>query len=125
MNRQPPAPPPDPDSSPLDRIELELTAEAFPGLATFAAGYLHEELALEHGSAAGAAWAFCEEADLEEVAQATRGWELLEILGRERGLAAASLLLIGRFGSSWQPSEAGDLERVGAELRRGLEGWDE
>jgi hypothetical protein len=125
MNGQPIPHLPDPEASVLDRIELELTAEEFPGLASFAAGYLHEELELEHGSAAGAAWAFCQEADLEEVAQAARGWELLELVGRERGAAAAALLLVGRFGSAWQPSESGDLERVGAELRRALEGWDE
>ncbi len=125
MNRQPPLPAEDRDASALDRIEQELTAETFPGLAAFAAGYLHEDLEPEHGSAAGAAWAFCEEADLEEVAQAARGWELLELVGRERGTAAAALLLVGRFGSAWQPAEPGDLERVGVELRRGLEGWDE
>ncbi|NLN11494.1 MAG: hypothetical protein GX178_07785 [Acidobacteria bacterium] len=119
-----PASPP-PETPSLTRLELELTAESHPGLAILVGGYLHEDHAREYGSAAAAAWAFCRDAEFDELADATRGWELLELLGRERGCAAAARLLVERFGSGWQPQAPGDLERVGAELRRALEGWDE
>lgn len=125
MNGQPTAFPPASGAPALDRVALELTADAFPGLAALVGGYLHQEHEIEHGSAAAATWAFCREADLEEIADAARGWELVELLGRERGPAAAAHLLVERFGSAWRPQAPGELERVGAELRRALEGWDE
>jgi hypothetical protein len=97
-----------------------LDATSCPTLAAFAGGYLHEELAVEHGSAAEAAWAFCHDAEPEEIAALAREWDLLESIARHLPLAEVSELLAIRFGAAWQPLSAVEIAAVGAELRAAL-----
>lgn len=93
-----------------------LDAESCPALAAFAGGYLHEDLALDHGSAAEAAWAFCHDVELEEIAALAREWELLESIARHLPIAEVAELLSTRFGAAWQPVAFAEIAAVTAEL---------
>ncbi|QQR72190.1 MAG: hypothetical protein IPJ17_11695 [Holophagales bacterium] len=93
-----------------------LDAEACPALAAFAGGYLHEDLALDYGSAAEAAWAFCHDVELDEVAALAREWELLESIARHLPIPEVAELLAARFGAAWQPVSFAEISAVTAEL---------
>lgn len=110
------------DRSPhdLDEVEDRLAPEELPRLAYFLGAYLHEDLALDHGSAAAAAWAYAEEAELDELEELAADWETLQVAARRLPLARVNALLRERFGSSWQAVSAAEVEAVAAELRRAL-----
>ena len=102
------------------RVAAGLDESSCPALAIFAGGYLHEDLVVEYGSAAEAAWSFCHDAELEEVAALAREWELVESIARHLPLAEVADLLANRFGSAWRPLSRDEIAAVGAELRRAL-----
>jgi len=104
----------------FDELEERVAPETLPRLAVFLGAYLHEDLALEHGSAAAAAWAYAEEAELDELEELAADWDALTVAARKLPLARVNALLRERFGSSWQAVSAAEIEAVGAELRRAL-----
>lgn len=110
------------DRSPHDPDEIEdrIAPELLPRLAFFFGAFLHEDLALEHGSAAAAAWAYAEEAELDELEELAADWDALAAAARRLPLARVNALLRERFGSSWQAVSAAEIDAVGAELRRAL-----
>lgn len=108
-----------PSDEPVD-YEDRLAPELLPRLAYFLGAWLHEDLALEHGSAAAAAWAYAEEAELDELEELAADWETLRAVARKLPLARVNAMLRERFGSSWQALSAAEIDAVGAELRRAL-----
>lgn len=116
MNERPPD---DPPGDPIDS-EDRLAPELLPRLAYFLGAWLHEDLAVEHGSAAAAAWAYAEEAELDELEELAADWDILRTVARKLPLERVNALLRERFGSSWQALSTAELDAVGDELRRAL-----
>jgi hypothetical protein len=110
------------DRAPDEPFDLEerLAPDVLPRLAYFLGAWLHEDLALEHGSAAAAAWAYAEEAELDELEELAADWEELRAAARKLPLARVNALLRDHFGSSWQAVSAAEIDAVGAELHRAL-----
>jgi hypothetical protein len=105
--------------------EAPLFPEQLPHLARFLATYLHEDLEPVHGSAGGAARAFVEESDDDEIEALARDWDALRSVAGARGLTAAGELLACRFGSAWSPASYAELDAVAGELARALDPFGE
>lgn len=103
-----------------DELEKVLTPERLPRVAFFLDGYLHEDFAVEHGSAAGAAWAYAQEAELDELEELAAEWATLRAAAETLSLSRFNRLLVERFASAWQATSAGEVENVGRELERAL-----
>ena len=101
-------------------FEAEITPDALPRLAFFLAGYLHEDLAPEHGTAARAAYEYAAEAELDELEELAREWEVLRAAARALPLGRLNALLRSRFGSAWQAATAEEIEAVAREFERAL-----
>jgi hypothetical protein len=91
------------------RAGRPLTREDLPALHEFARGYLHQDVAVEHGDAAGAARAFVADAseeerralvvDLRRVRDVTRGWTA----------ARRARLFAQELGAAWVPETDADI----------------
>lgn len=103
--------------SPFER----LTPEDLPRLAIFLAGYLREDLLPEHGSAQRAAWDYVSEAELDELQELARDWQVLQAAARELPLAEVNRALRERFDSSWQALSRAEIDAVGEEFVRVLD----
>lgn len=101
-------------------FESRLTPDELPRVAFFIAGYLHEDLALEQGSAAAAAYDYSAEAELDELEELAAEWQVVCAAARELPLERLNALLRSRFGSSWQAAAASEFEAVAFELDRAL-----
>lgn len=98
-----------------------LTPEDLPRLALFVAGYLHEDLVPVHGSAQQAAWEYVREAELDELQELARDWQVLQAAARELPLAEVNRALRERFGSSWQALSRAEIDAVAEEFVRALD----
>jgi len=103
-----------------DALDARLTAEQSPRLAWFLAAYLHEDLAVEQGSAAAAAWSYAAEAELDELGELATEWDTLVEASQRWPLDRVNELLRTRFGSAWRATTAGEFEAVAFELHRAL-----
>ena len=85
----------------------------YPALRAFCRGYLHEDLAVEHGSASGAARAFLADAAPPERQAVRHEWVRLR-------RAAASPRALGRaldvLGAAWRPRTRADIADLDAVL---------
>ena len=63
-------------------FEDRLRPENLPRLALFLSGYLHEDLAVVHGSAARAAWEYAAEAEIDELGELAGEWQVLAAAAR-------------------------------------------
>lgn len=106
------------DSS-LDLAD-RLHPEALPSLAIFLAGPLARELERPDGSAARAAWEYVEEAELDELGELARDWEVLRRLAAELPIGELRRLVGERFGGAWRPGSKAEIDAVAAELERAL-----
>lgn len=111
---------PDPPATEAADFEERLRPETLPRLALFLAGYLHEDLAVVHGSAARAAWEYAEEAEIDELGELAGDWQVLAGAARALPLARVNELLRERFGSSWQAASVAELDAVAETLERAL-----
>ena len=94
------------------RLAPEVTRGAFPLVATFLRGYLHQDWAMDYESARQARDVFLDDASADERAEFMR-----ETLRLERVLAAMSLrdvtvLLTERLGGQWLPESLGEVHSV-------------
>lgn len=103
-----------------DELESGLTPERLPRVAFFLDGYLHEGFAAEHGSSAGAAWAYAQEAELDELEELGAEWATVRAAAAGLPLARFNRLLAERFASAWQATSLGEVEAIGREIERAL-----
>jgi hypothetical protein len=97
-----------------------LDAAAYPALASFLKGYLHQDFPEEHGSVAAATAAFSRDASPDE--RRLLMGDLQRLLEEAERTSSRTL---GRFvtrdlGSAWAPRSAGEL----ADILRTLRGGD-
>jgi hypothetical protein len=94
------------------------SATEFAALREFFSAYLHEDFRDEYGSAAGAAAAFCEDVEKQEIAAVYGDWKVWrKQLGAVAPEKAASA--IRKLGGAWRPQDLNDLDQVGAVLEAG------
>ena len=95
-----------------------LRGEAYPAVAGFFRGYLHEDFLQVHGSLAAAASAFVQDADPAERQQLIEELEALAASLRDRPLREVRKFVTGDLGSRWEPKSR-ELERLLELLREG------
>jgi len=98
----------------------DLRREAFPALANFLTGYLHEDYPVTHGSLANAVRAF-----IADAAPAQRRQLVEELETLTRRLSGRQLRVVRRFitadlRSRWEPRSHDDLRQL-LDLFRGSE----
>jgi hypothetical protein len=85
----------------------------FAALREFARGYLHQDFEDEYGSAAGAARAFCEDANEMEKARVAQQWKTF--VDGLAGLSADEVnRKLGEIGAAWNVTAISDLNPVTA-----------
>ena len=88
---------------------------SFMALRDFFSGYLHQDFRDEYGSAVGAAEAFCNDAQADELAAVRKEWDLWrKQLDTTAPDAAATA--IRKLGGAWYPQSLADLDAVGRAL---------
>jgi hypothetical protein len=103
-----------------EELSAALAPEQLPRVAFFLDGYLHEDFAAEHGSAAGAAWSYAQEAELDELEELGAEWATVRAAAEALPLNLFNRLLRERFASSWQAASVEEIEAVGREIERAL-----
>ena len=94
-----------------------LKATEFPALRRVFSGYLHEDALVEHGTAADALRAFCEDASASENQQLQI--EAREFLARIDGAGLKDVrALMAALGSRWVPPSRKALAALLAELTK-------
>jgi hypothetical protein len=94
-----------------------LDARSLTALVDFARGYLHQDVIAEHGSANGAAAAFCEDASDDERRRLAE--DLLRLSDAARGWPAATLarFFADELGAAWTPATLSDIHALEAIVR--------
>ena len=110
----------DPRYSDAPALRERLNAEDLPNLATFLAGYLHDDWRRQFASAAEAAFAFAGAADLDNVEELAGEWGVLVSATRELALGEINRLLRERFHTGWEVTAKTEIEAVAQELERAL-----
>ena len=108
------------DIRPGDLSLDRLSPEELPRLALFVAGYLHQDLAVVHGSAARAAYDYAAEAELDELEELAAEWEALRSLARHVPIERINDVLRQRFGSAWRAASREEIEAVAREFELAL-----
>jgi hypothetical protein len=88
-----------------------LRGEAYPAVAAFFRGYLHEDFLEVHGSLGAAVSAFIEDANPAERQQLIEELEALAASLRDRPLREVRKFVTGDLGSRWEPKSR-ELERL-------------
>ena len=96
----------------------QLRGEAFPAVAGFFRGYLHEHFLEVHGSLGAAVAAFVEDASPGERQQLIEELEALAASLRGRPLREVRHFVTADLGSGWEPKSR-ELERLLELLREG------
>lgn len=96
-----------------------LDPNRFPGLVAFFRGYLHEDFPEEHGSADGAAAAFCRDASPAERQSLAREIDALTEVTGDWPAAALRALVTGALGSRWRPASVKEVRALLRALRGG------
>ena len=109
----------DPNHQELD-LDDRLRPEELPSLAIFLAGPLARELERPDGSTARAAWEYVEEAELDELGELARDWDVLRRLAAELPIEELRRRVVERFGGVWRPESRAEIDAVAAELERAL-----
>jgi len=99
-------------------MKKRIRREAFPSLAAFLRGYLHEDFLEEHGSLRGAVEAFCRDASVDERRQLVAELEALLRTLHDHSPRELRRFVTVELGSRWEPGSreelAGLLELVRA-----------
>lgn len=93
---------------------------ASPHLESLYGGYLHQDFAVEHGSAARAVQAWLEEASPEDAKALSAEWRTFLNVTRGMDAALRARMLRDLAGGSWAPSSEAEFELVSALL---LNAW--
>jgi len=94
-----------------------LDARSLSTLADFARGYLHEDVLAEHGSAAGAAAAFCQDASADERRRLVADLARLVEVARTWPAVKLSRFFERDLGAAWTPQSLSDLQALEAVAR--------
>lgn len=94
------------------RLAPEVTRGAFPMLATFLRGYLHQDWALDYESPQQARDVFLADASVEERAEYAREAQRITHLVSAMSLRDVTTLLTDRLGGHWIPESLDDVLRV-------------
>ena len=95
-----------------------VTADAYPALREFCRGYLHEDVAAEHGTAAAAAAAFLADATPEDREALRAEWRLFAAAIQKHTMAEVRAMLGGPLGARWLPARRRQLEEITQALTR-------
>jgi len=98
----------------------KLTPEDLPRLAVFVAAFLRPDSPRPLDSAQQAAWEYVAEAELDELQELARDWDVLRSAARQLPLEETNRLLRERFGCSWNAVAREEFEAVGTEFERAL-----
>jgi len=101
-------------------LDDRLNPEALPSLAIFLAGPVAHELERPDGSVARAAWEYVEEAELDELGELARDWDVLRRLAAELPIEELRRRVVERFGGAWRPESRAEIDAVAVELERAL-----
>jgi hypothetical protein len=95
-----------------------LSAGDVPALAAFARAYLHQDVLVEHGSAAEAVRAFCHDAAPPERAALATDFARLITAAADLPAAAITRWFHDDLGAAWAPDSFDDLVELGAAAAR-------
>jgi CdiI immunity protein len=91
-----------------------LSAQDVPALADFVRAYLHQDVLVEHGSAAEAVRAFCRDASRAEATALVRDFARLITTAADWPVAAVTRLFRDDLGAAWAPESFDDLVQLAA-----------
>jgi hypothetical protein len=95
-----------------NRAVARLTERDVPTLASFAAGYLHQDLLPEYGDVLRALAAFYQDASAEERAALVRELEQVQSASRRWLPAQLAHFFRSELQSAWTPKNREDLDRL-------------
>ena len=96
-----------------------LSARDVPALAGFARAYLHQDVLIEHGSAAEALRAFCRDSTGPEQAALTSDFARLIAAAADWPAHALARWFRDDLGAAWSPDSFDDVVELGAVAARG------
>lgn len=99
-------------------MKKKIPAPAFPALASFGRGYLHQDFLEEHGSPEAALEAFLADASPGEVRRLAREWQDFALRLRGRPPAVVRRLLAAELGTAWSPRSAARVVALFSRLDR-------
>ncbi|HLF56956.1 MAG TPA: hypothetical protein VI942_08950 [Thermoanaerobaculia bacterium] len=97
-----------------------LTADDLPRFAVFLSSYLNDDSSAAASSAARAAYDYAAEAELDELGELAREWEIVCAAAREMGVERFNAALRDRFRSSWRVVAIAEVDAAFEELTRAL-----
>ena len=100
----------------LDR----LTPAEQPRLALFLAEYLHQDLAVVHGSAAQAAYEYAAGAEIDDLEELAAEWAVLRAAAHSAPLERVNEVLRQLFGSAWRAVSRSEIDAVAQEFELAL-----
>jgi hypothetical protein len=96
--------------------EMSGKAEQFSALRAFVRAYLNQDYADEYGTPAGAARAFCEDANEEERKRVAEEWRAFVESVAGMSVDEVNARLVGELGSGWSVRDVRELARVSLAL---------
>jgi hypothetical protein len=99
-------------------VKKKIPAPAFPALASFGRGYLHQDFLEEHGSPEAALEAFLADASPAEARRLAREWQDFAQRVRGRPPAVVRRLLATELGTAWSPRSAARVVALFSRLDR-------
>lgn len=93
-----------------------------PQLQSLCGGYLHQDFAVEHGSAAAAVSAWLEAATVNEATELSSEWRSFLNATHGMDVASRARALRAVVGGSWEPATAAEFDAVSSLL---LNAWRE
>ena len=86
-----------------------MKGQAYPAIAAFVRGYLHQDALPEYGSAHAAAHQFCRDADSQQVEVLRREWRQFR---RQNATLPEINRSLDRLGSAWEFQSIDEFERM-------------
>jgi hypothetical protein len=99
-----------------------LSARDVPALAGFARAYLHQDVLIEHGSAAEAVRAFCRDSTEPEQTALTSDFGRLIAAAADWPPAALAHWFRDNLGAAWSPESFDEVVALGTVAARGQRG---
>lgn len=93
-------------------------AEQFAALRAFVRAYLNQDFEDEYGTPAGAARAFCEDANDEERKRVREEWRAFVESVAGKSVDEVNARLVGELGSGWSIRDVRELKRVTLALEK-------
>jgi hypothetical protein len=97
--------------------KVHFDPENYSALQDFFGGYLHEDFAEEHGSAAEALQTFLSDASGDEIQNVKEEWQRFRTALKDLPFAEIQTAL-HRLGAAWRPANAGEISVLDEILSR-------